>query len=65
MSRTSKTERQTITTTYEFNPTGATLGDLRGFVEETVHLPAGSPIQTTILTNMLAVHETRVAEEEA
>jgi len=59
-----KTTRSTTTTTYKLDLPGATLDDLRRLVEATVHLSAGSPIQTDLFGITLAVHETRLNEEE-
>ncbi|WP_347042036.1 hypothetical protein [Brachybacterium nesterenkovii] len=58
MSKTSIKTRQTITTSYRFNPHGATIDDLRQFVERTVNLPAGSPLQTEMLASGFEVHQT-------
>ena len=64
MSRYKTTTRSTTTTTHKIDLPGATLDDLRRLVEATVHLGAGSPIQTDMFGITLAVHETRLNEED-
>lgn len=59
-----KTTRSTTTTTHKIDLPGATLDDLRQLVEATVHLGAGSPIQVDLFGITLAVHETRLNEED-
>lgn len=65
MSHVKKTTRSTTTTTYSLTLPTATLDDLRRFVEDTVHLGAGAPIQVDLFGITLAVHETQLNEEEA
>ncbi|WP_087483990.1 hypothetical protein [Brachybacterium massiliense] len=64
MSRYKTTTRSTTTTTHKIDLPGATLDDLRRLVEATVHLGAGSPIQTDMFGISLAVHEARLNEED-
>ena len=63
MSRYKTTTRATTTTTHQIDLPGATLDDLRKLVEATVHLGAGSPIQSDMFGITLAVHETRIDKE--
>ena len=64
MNRYSTETRATTTKTHTLDLGGATLDDLRRFVEGTVHLGAGTPVQSGFLGFSLAVHEVRVNDEE-
>lgn len=65
MSRYSTETRATTTKTHTLNlGSGTTLDDLRRFVEGTVHLGAGTPVQTGFLGFSLAVHEIHLNDEE-
>ena len=64
MSRYSTVTRATTTKTHTLSLGGATLDDLRRFVEGTAHLGAGSPIQIGFLGFSLEVHEVRVNDGE-
>lgn len=65
MSGYEKTTRSTTTTTHSLDIGGRpVLDDLRRFVEATVHLGAGTPVQTDLFGLTLAVHETRLNEED-
>lgn len=58
MSRYTTKVRATTTKTHSLDlGNGTTLDDLRRFVEGTVHLGAGTPVQTEFLGIALNVHE--------
>ena len=59
-SRIHRTTRKVVTkATWKLEMYSSTLDDLRQFVEETVHLPAGTPITPGFMGMDIAVTETR------
>lgn len=61
MSRYTTKVRATTTKTHSLDlGNGTTLDDLRRFVEGTVHLGAGTPVQSDFLGLGLNVHEVRI-----
>lgn len=65
MSRYTTKVRATTTTTHSLKlGNGTTIDDLRRFVEGTVHLGAGTPVQSDFLGLSLNVHEVHLDSEQ-